>query len=320
MPAKLPRQRDPEKQIQLIESELVQRLAAAAKVMSELPSNVDQCRDVWNSIGKTLAACQHLNTAGRIDKAILLQELHDLGPSGCIVLHIEKQNAGLIIRRSQDVVFEAFEASAKNENVLATKSALLWDFPGIAVAIPFTTFADHHFKSSLATFSEQASLETVKDFAAHSFKAGASVFEYRNTGDPSIITSLLMGILEENGRRVAPVLLRKRVRDDVCWDHAKKPWRRLPYYLILRVCIERFLCLSLSPEQGRLEYKFFMCVLLSTFLDVTITFQASTEKVHFLKKKVCRRLVKVDLDRSRFQDRAAISRYDFLFNHEKELD
>lgn len=102
MPAKLPRQRDPEKQIQLIESELVQRLAAAAKVMSELPSNVDQCRDVWNSIGKTLAACQHLNTAGRIDKAILLQELHDLGPSGCIVLHIEKQNAGLIIRRSQE--------------------------------------------------------------------------------------------------------------------------------------------------------------------------------------------------------------------------
>ncbi|KXH27290.1 hypothetical protein CSIM01_02574 [Colletotrichum simmondsii] len=320
MPAKLPQQRDPEKQIQLIESELVQRLAAADKVMSELPGNVDQCRNIWDSIGKTLAACQHLNAAGRVDKTILLRELHDLGPSGCIVLHIEKQNAGLIIRRSQDpifndsVIFEAFEASAKNENVLATKSALLWDFPGIAVAVPVTTFADHHFQSSLATIIEQASLETVKDFAAHAFKAGTSVFEYRNTGDPSIITSLLMAILEENGRRVAPVLLRKRVRDDVCWDHAKKPWRRLPYYLILRVCIERFLCLSLSPEEGRLEYKFFMCVLLSTFLDATIAFQAGTEKVHFLKKKVCRRLVKVDLDRSRSQDRAAISRYDFLFN------
>ncbi|KAI3549226.1 hypothetical protein CABS03_12069 [Colletotrichum abscissum] len=320
MPAKLPQQRDPEKQIQLIESELVQRLAAAAKIMSELPGNADQCRDVWHSVGKTLGACQHLNAAGRIDKAILLRELHDLGPSGCIVLHIEKQNAGLIIRRAQDpifndsVVFEAFEASAKNEQVLATEGALLWDFPGIAVAIPFTTFADQHFQSSLATFIEQASLETVKDFAAHAFKAGTSVFEYRNTGDPSIITSLLMAILEENGRRVAPVLLRKRVRDDICWDHAKRPWRRLPYYLILRVCIERFLCVSLSPEQGRLEYKFFMCVLLSTFLDATITFQASAENVHFLKKKICRRLVKVDLDRSRSQDRVAVSRYDFLFN------
>ncbi|KAK1447923.1 hypothetical protein CMEL01_09762 [Colletotrichum melonis] len=320
MPAKLPQQRDPEKQIQLIESELVQRLAAAAKIMSELPGNADQCRDVWDSVGKTLGACQHLNAAGQIDKAILLRELHDLGPSGCIVLHIEKQNAGLIIRRAQDpifndsVVFEAFEASAKNEQVLATEGALLWDFPGIAVAIPFTTFADQHFQSSLATFIEQASLETVKDFAAHAFKTGTSVFEYRNTGDPSIITSLLMAILEENGRRVAPVLLRKRVRDEICWDHAKRPWRRLPYYLILRVCIERFLCVSLSPEQGRLEYKFFMCVLLSTFLDATITFQASAENVHFLKKKICRRLVKVDLDRSRSQDRVAVSRYDFLFN------
>ncbi|KAL2878922.1 hypothetical protein SGCOL_005890 [Colletotrichum sp. CLE4] len=251
---------------------------AAAKVMRELPGNADQCRDVWDAIRKTLFTCQHLNTAGHTDKADLSKELHDLGPSGCIVLYIEKQNAGLIIRRAQDsifsdsVVFEAFEASAKDENVLATKSALLRDFPGIAVAIPFTIFADHHFQSSLATFIEQPSLEIVKDFAAHAFKAGTNIFEYRNTGDPAIITSFLMAILEEYGQRIAPVLLRKRVHDDVCWDRAKKPWRRLPYYLILRVCIERYLCVSLNPEQGRLEYKFFMCVLSSTFFDATITF------------------------------------------------
>ncbi|KAK1673834.1 hypothetical protein BDP55DRAFT_705373 [Colletotrichum godetiae] len=256
MPAKLPQQRDPENQIHLIESDLV---------MGELPGNADQCRDVWDATRKTLLTCQHLNTAGHTDKANLSKELHDLGPSGCIVLYIEKQNAGLIIRRAQDpifsdsVVFEAFEASAKNENVLATKSALLRDFPGIAVAIPFTIFADHHFQSSLATFIEQPSLEIVKDFAAHAFKAGTNIFEYRNIGDSSIITSFLMAILEENGQRIAPVLLRKRVHDDFCWD-------------------------------------------------------PTTENIHFLKKKVCRRLVKIDLDRSRSQDRAAISIYDFLFN------
>ncbi|OHE94857.1 hypothetical protein CORC01_09875 [Colletotrichum orchidophilum] len=320
MPARLPQQRDPEKQIQLIESDLVQRMAAAAKVMSELPGNIDECRDIWISIRKTLLACQHLHAAGRIDKASLLRELRGLGPAGCIVLHIENQNAGLIIRRAQDpifndsVVFEAFEASAKNENVLATKSALLWNFPGIAVAIPYTTFADDHFQSSLATFIEQASLETVKDFAAHAFKAGTTVFEYRNTGDPSIITSLLMAILEENGRRIAPVLLRKRVHDDVCWDHAKKPWRRLPYYLVLRVSIERQLCLSLKPEQGRLEYKFFICILLLAFLSAAINFHAATENIHFLRKKICRRLVKLELDKSRSQDLATTSRYDFLFD------
>lgn len=215
---------------------------------------------------------------------------------------------------NDSVVFEAFEASAKNESVLAAKGALIWDFPGIAVAIPYTTFNDQDFQLSLANFIEQASLETVKDFAAYAFKAGTTVFEYRNTGDPSIISSLLMAILEENGRRVAPVLLRKRVRDDVCWNRAKKPWRRLPYYLVLRVAIQRYLTIALDHEIGRLEYKFFISVLLATFLDDSPTHHIGMEQTHFLKKKICRRLVKLDLDKDRCRDQDAVARYNHLFD------
>ncbi|GKT60908.1 hypothetical protein ColTof3_08247 [Colletotrichum tofieldiae] len=320
LPAKLPQQRDPDQQIGLLEKTLTKRMAAAAGVMSSLPDNAKTSRDAWESVRQTLLACEELYQGGRIDKASLVHHLEQLGTSGCIVLYIETQNAGLIIRRAHDpvfndsVVFEAFEASAKNENVLAAKCALVWDFPGIAVAVPYTTFAHQDFQLSLANFIEQASLETVKDFAAYAFKAGATVFEYRNTGDPSIITSLLMAILEENGRRIAPQLLRKRVRDDVCWDHAKKPWRRLPYYLVLRVAIQRYLAFALGHEQGRLEYKFFITVVLATFLDDSPAHRIAMERTHFLKKKICRRLVKLDLDKDRCQFKDAVARYHYMFS------
>ncbi|WQF89185.1 Putative P-loop containing nucleoside triphosphate hydrolase [Colletotrichum destructivum] len=320
LPAKLPQHRDLDQQIPLVEKTLCRRMAVAARIMSALPDNTNTCRETWETVRQTVVACQRLYQGGRIDKVSLLRELQQLGPSGFIVLHIETQNAGLIIRRTQDpvfndsVVFEAFEASAKNESVLAAKGALIWDFPGIAVAIPYTTFNDQDFQLGLANFIEQASLETVKDFAAYAFKAGTTVFEYRNTGDPSIISSLLMAILEENGRRVAPVLLRKRVRDDVCWNRAKKPWRRLPYYLVLRVAIQRYLTIALDHEQGRSEYKFFISVLLATFLDDSPTHHIGMEQTHFLKKKICRRLVKLDLDKDRCRDQDAVARYNHLFN------
>ncbi|GKT51435.1 uncharacterized protein ColSpa_11616 [Colletotrichum spaethianum] len=319
LPAKLPQQRDTDEQTNLIEKTLFKRMAAATRIMSLLPDNAKTYRGAWESVQQTLVACEDLYQGGRIDKATLARELELLGPSGCIILHIETQNAGLIIRRAPDpvfkdsVVFEAFEASAKNENVLAAKNALVWDFPGIAVAVPYTTFTDEDFRLNLANFIEQASLETVKDFAAHAFKAGATVFEYRNTGNPSIITSLLMAILEENGRRIAPQLLRKRVRDDVCWDHAKKPWRRLSIYLVLRVAIQRYLVFALGQEQGRLEYKFFVTVILAAFLNDSPAHHIGVERTHFLKKKICRRLIKLDLDKSHCQDKEAVSRYNYLF-------
>ncbi|KAF6823338.1 hypothetical protein CPLU01_11478 [Colletotrichum plurivorum] len=321
LPAQLPQRREHDRQLRMVETSLVKRLVDATKVMAGSSSDKSN-RQYWESLHRTLIACQELNRGGRIDKSNLIRELQQLGPSGCLILHVESQNAGLIVRRSQDpifkdsVVFETFEASPRNEDVLAAKGALQWDFPGIAVAVPYTTFSDEDFQTNIATFIEQASLETTKSFAAHTFKAGAMVFEYRNTGDPSIISSLLMAILEENGRRIAPTLLRKRVRDDVCWNRAEKPWRRLPYWLVLRVAVERYLSCSLGGEMGRLEYKFFICVVLATFLDEAPSFSISTEKLHFLKKKICRRLVKLDLDKQRCTDQIlAVPLYEFLFDN-----
>jgi hypothetical protein len=60
-----------------------------------------------------------------------------------------------------------------SEYVLAAENALQWDFPGRAVEIAFDEFLKESFRESLVTFLEQASMESLKRFEAHSAKAKA---------------------------------------------------------------------------------------------------------------------------------------------------
>ena len=196
------------------------------------------------------------------------------------------------------MLFEFFEASAKREAVLATKTgAVAWTFPGVAIHLPSSVLDNNDFLESLATFLEQASIESTKKLSEHVFKAGADLWENRETPDPSLISSLLAALLEANGTRITPTLLNKRVRDEVLWSNAQAPWRRLPCWLVLRVSLSRYLAMMLGDAQtARVQYKAFMCIVHSSLLnDIMPT--ASLEDLEFLKAKLCRRLFKMDRDR-----------------------
>ena len=189
-----------------------------------------------------------------------------------------------------------FEASPQSEAVLASQNALLWNFPTpeYSVAISFQEFTVPSFQEELAKFLEQASNENLKRFAARTNKAGTSVFEVRNTVNPALITHMLLTLLECKGARVYPTLLRKRVRDDVCWsDGAEKPWRRSPIWLILRVGNQRHLYTVLGPDAGRAAYKVLCSVLIALLLEDGLNVM-KLEALHFLKAKLCRRLAKLE--------------------------
>lgn len=137
-------------------------------------------------------------------------------------------------------------------------------------------------------------------------------YESRDTVDPSLITQMLVTLLEANGQRVFPPLLRKRVRDDVCWaDGAINPWRRSPMWLVLRVALQRHLCTIFGEEIGLVHYKFMICLVLDRLLDDAID-HLSPELLHFLKAKLCRRLVKLEDHRDRAQP-ALHSYYEHYF-------
>lgn len=178
-------------------------------------------------------------------------------------------------------------------------NALQWDFPGTAVAIPYETFNEPSFQHELASFLEQASSEYIKRFAPRAFKSGSSTFESRNTVTPSLISQMLVTLLEVNGTEYFPPLLRKRIRDDVCWEEGGvKPWRRCPFWLVVRVGVQRYLSTSLGGELGRLHYKFLLCILLSNLLDDSFE-SLEMDILVLLKAKLCRRLVKLESDRDR---------------------
>ncbi|CVK86307.1 uncharacterized protein FPRN_06247 [Fusarium proliferatum] len=313
LPPQLPQRQDAN--LDELEKALLSRFLVSVKHMRDLPGN-DQSY-VWSLIERGLRATQSIHAGGHVDRTALIRELNDFGGSDFLVVYVRSQNCALYVRRSQDavfgasVIFEAFETSARNEDVLATENALQWDFPGCAVAVPLATFRENGFVSNLANFLDNASRESLTDFSAQALKAGTSMPEFRNTSEPALISSMLMAILQQNGRRLAPTLLQKMVRDDVLWNNAERPWKRLPYWLVLRVVISRYLAQRLG-EIGRVEYKFLLAHLFSEFLThVQQSGEMRLDRLDFLKKKICRRLVKLEVEKDRFLDLA--QRIEYLF-------
>ncbi|KAM0387550.1 hypothetical protein ACHAQC_010595 [Fusarium culmorum] len=316
LPPHLPHRQD--SNLNGIENALTDRLLASVKHLQSLPNNGHSA--VWDSVRRGVETTKSIHIGGHVDRTALARELSGLGDSDFLAVYVSSQNCALYIRRSLDpvlgasVVFEAFETSARNEDVLATDNALQWDFPGCAVAVPLDTFHENGFVSHLANFLDNASRETLSEFSAHALKAGASMPEYRNASEPALISSMLMGILQQSGRRLAPTILQKMVRDDVLWRNAEKPWRRLPHWLVLRVAISRYLAQRLGGEVGRIEYKFLLAHLLSEFLSHVQRTNIGIDRLDFLKKKICRRLVKLDLDNERAQDPSTTDRVEYLLS------
>ena len=213
-----------------------------------------------------------------------------------LILHISLQNSGLIIhKREVGYIVETFEASPRAANVLATSGALEWDFPSRAVVIKPEAFKSSLVQDSLAEFLEKASVEPVKQYAATTLKAGSHAFESRDTAIPAIVGHLLMAILEAIGSRHTPILLRKRIRDEVCWsDGAENPWRRSPTWLVLRVGIQRSLC-SFFGDQGIFHYKLFMCFFMSSICNEFCNQElVSADRLAFARAKLARRLAKLE--------------------------
>jgi hypothetical protein len=128
-----------------------------------------------------------------------------------------------------NVIIKAFEASPTAEQALSAKGALQWDFPGVAVSVPSDVFDKPEFRQRLAAFLEKAGGESLDRFSVKMRKAGVEISEDRNTAHPAIVTQFLMTLFEVNGQRISLPALRKRVKDDVCWDNARLPWRRSPF-------------------------------------------------------------------------------------------
>lgn len=125
---------------------------------------------------------------------------------------------------------------------------------------------------------------------------------------------MLMPLLDTLGVPVQVPKLWKRVRDDVNINvdsdkGAVRPFRRHPFWLVLRVAVERQLCLSLGDIEGRACYKFIICIVLAHLLQDVVG-ELRPELTLLLRAKLSRRLAKLEQERSQQLD---TSIYDLFF-------
>ncbi|KAI1274441.1 hypothetical protein F5Y07DRAFT_410255 [Xylaria sp. FL0933] len=254
--------------------------------------------EAYRNLQDSFHACLELNR-GHLERNSLLQHFKKLQRGHMLILYLNEQNAGLLIRRDESedgesVIFESFEASACASSVLAAGHAMQWDFPGRSAHISFDKYAEESFQQSLATFLEQASIESLYILQASAQKAGASVVEIRDTPDPALITQMLMSLLEAVGGHYQAPVLRKNIRDDVNIASGNIPWRRLPLWQVLRVAAQRQLCFALGAERGQISYKFLLAIVLAQLLDDSAP-HMSPDKVVCLRTKLARRMAKLEM-------------------------
>jgi hypothetical protein len=93
LPQKLPRQQDIN--IEEIEINVLTRLLDACDTLGEAagPGLVE----AWMTLGRSLRVCLDLNL-GRLEKASLLREFHNLRQNHLLILYVQEQNAALLIR------------------------------------------------------------------------------------------------------------------------------------------------------------------------------------------------------------------------------
>lgn len=186
-------------------------------------------------------------------------------------------------------------ASAPCQNVLEATAALSCEFPDRAVSIPLDIFDSESFRNTLSEFIVQASSESFDQFVAKASKGGVSVTEEREVCNPSLVNGMLMSFLEGLGSFESVPRLKKNVRDDVILEIAAVVWRRSPYWLMLRVMVERQLC---TERQGshRAFFKFLLCAVFAKLLEDCSTV-LHPEKVNMLIAKLARRLAKLEEER-----------------------
>ncbi|CAD6445109.1 78d31050-1f6d-4ac6-9bad-745dfd628371 [Sclerotinia trifoliorum] len=225
----------------------------------------------------------------------VIKNLETMKAQDICAMHIEKQNAGIIIRRfPAEYSFETFELSPKNEDLMTTTGRLRRYFPGPAVAVPQNRVNERAFQEALLHCIESLVRETPIIVHPQTTKQGTTEPEIRDTVDPTLVTSMLAECLHAVGRRVVVPRIQKCTRDVVQWKDCLEPWRRSPHYLFLRVCLQIGLMEGEGNEKSHLQYKSFMIFFMCQILKRSLQVPKPREIVFIMSMKIQRRLLKLD--------------------------
>jgi hypothetical protein len=212
-------------------------------------------------------------------------------------LYVDAQNAGLIIQPlgPDRISFAMFELSPTNASIYNTHDRLIREFPGTIVSIPRDIFGDPNFQAmfidTIVTMSQQAvggtRQQVMKAFQLHD--------ENRGTTSPEIVTELLSSMLRGFGQLENVEGIKKNTREEIMWKNSALPWRRSPFWLLIRVSLQ--LAMRSTDNQPD-SYKPFMAFLMSRVLQEAVNIKDTpSEMIAIMMAKVSRRMKKLSSPR-----------------------
>ena len=210
-------------------------------------------------------------------------------------MHIHAQNAGLIFHMDTNewIIVDAFEASALSQAVIKANDRLLRRFPGRSVIFNGKLLKDRLFVNELSSMLEKMHRKEVELCSAKTTKASSEVLEPRDTVHPMLVTEHLLTILEALGQHREPEGFIKHTRDDVNYKETFLPWRRSPFWLVIRVTLQLLLIRSFQEHQGWIQYKNFMAYLMAKVCKLTVVHQVRLDIQTLVNNKVIYRLSKL---------------------------
>ncbi|KAM3434565.1 hypothetical protein NHJ13734_005956 [Beauveria thailandica] len=154
-------------------------------------------------------------SSGGLDANKLQKAFETLSEEGGVFpIHVQAQNAAIIASRDKsDIFFEFSELAPENEAVMQTKGRLKRYFPGSAISIPTTMFANSDLHLSMAETMAKMSIQQVKEVKPTIQKSGESHIEERDTTNPAIVTDFLATVLSALGELARVPILEKNTRE-----------------------------------------------------------------------------------------------------------
>ncbi|KAI1500635.1 hypothetical protein F5X99DRAFT_429300 [Biscogniauxia marginata] len=205
-------------------------------------------------------------------------------------LHVSAQNAGIIVTRQQNqVLFESFELSPENKDVMGTKGRLRRCFPASSVSIPIETYCNEGLRQALAYTIAKMGHQEVSEAKPKIREMGEVQIEERDTTDPYLVTDFLHTVLQTVGEARDPSVIWKNTREEVVLKDAKLPWRRSPIWLLIRVALQ----IHLNRLEKQQLYKEFMIFLMSYLLEMAQEKKLPSEFLYCMIAKIEKRLIKL---------------------------
>ncbi|OAA37893.1 hypothetical protein NOR_06970 [Metarhizium rileyi] len=215
---------------------------------------------------------------------------------GSIPLYIDAQNAGLIVSKlKQEIIFEVFELSPGNEDVMGNRGRLRRSFPASGVSVTLSLFANPDFQHSIASTVSKMSWQAVSGTQKEVKKAQQMHKESRDTTSPEIVTEFLMAFLVAlGGSSTTTTAITKNTREEVVYEDAELPWRRSPFWLFIRVTLQIiFRRSSFDPHEQRDLYKEFIAFLMTNIAQQCHNWPVESDYLSVINAKLSRRLLKL---------------------------